>query len=213
MFKKLFERLRRGGQPADPSTETGTELTLEDLVKLSKLAEPDGPPPRRHHYAFAHQLMPMLMSTNVKQFATILASPAAQRFAEDMWDRLASDQTVDVVLPREGLSTSVHEFDDYVICLITMPPPQFTTEAYFAALVCPRTDDDLKPDITPDEWGARYFVLENGFVYSTEPPRTVLGEWSSSGHANYGTGPEPNVGDFLAAIHDMMLKSTPPAPQ
>lgn len=61
---------------------------------------------------------------------------------------------------------------------MTLPMPRESTEAWLAAIV----------GAAPDAAYLRYFLWEQSDS-SDGSPRTVLSEWSGSGHLNYGDGP------------------------
>ena len=64
--------------------------------------------------------------------------------------------------------------------------PRQPTEAWLAAVVGAASDRGY----------LRYFLWEQGESLD-ERPRTVVGEWSGSGHLNYGEGP-PFTGSLAA---------------
>ncbi|WP_022835034.1 hypothetical protein [Salisaeta longa] len=105
---------------------------------------------------------------------------------------------------------------------VLMPPACFPTEAHFVAIVEGRPEDADAPDTearasggaspsvpaVPDEgWGdapqatsGRYFTLEHVMAVDDAPPDTMLCEWRSGAHVNYGPGPEPCHDAFAEAI-------------
>ena len=68
--------------------------------------------------------------------------------------------------------------------VLTLPMPRQPTEAWFAALVGSASDPGY----------LRYFLWEQGESLDGGP-RTVVAEWSATGHLNYGDGP-PFTGDL-----------------
>ena len=68
--------------------------------------------------------------------------------------------------------------------VLSLPMPRQPTEAWFAAIVASASDPAY----------LRYFLWEQGESLD-EKPRTVVAEWSGTGHLNYGDGP-PFTGDL-----------------
>ena len=96
---------------------------------------------------------------------------------------------------------------DFRVGVITLPQPREDTEGYLAAIVGRVSD--------PSEWG--YFVLESSTSLDGTP-RTVVGEWSGSKHANFGSGPpftgniEDDVVAFIEAVLVICLRRGSAAP-
>jgi len=68
--------------------------------------------------------------------------------------------------------------------VLTLPMPRQPTEAWFAAIVASASDPAY----------LRYFLWEQGESVDGNA-RTVVTEWSGTGHLNYGDGP-PFTGDL-----------------
>lgn len=76
------------------------------------------------------------------------------------------------ILSGEGLDFSVKNLDNgMTIALITLPPPQAVTEAYFVAL-CYFSKTVI---FSEQESLAHSFTLE----FSSEPSKTILGQWTA----------------------------------
>jgi hypothetical protein len=98
-------------------------------------------------------------------------------FPEGAWKSLA----VDIQLHRRN-------FGGVEGTVIEMPPPQVPLECYFIAII-PITGD--RP---------RYFTLERAFF-----PGPMLCEWTADrAHHNFGTGLDPNIDLFVAAVTDKL---------
>ena len=74
--------------------------------------------------------------------------------------------------------------DGFRVGVLTLPMPRQPTEAWFAAIVGSASDPGY----------LRYFLWEQGESLD-DKPRTVVAEWSATGHLNYGDGP-PFTGDL-----------------
>ncbi len=82
--------------------------------------------------------------------------------------------------------------------VIQLPEPQETAEAFLVALVI--TMSASPQNATSNQQSvARYFALEKGFTL-TDEARTVLAEWTTDRHSNYGDGPVATVDAFCQAI-------------
>src|SRR5439155_967526 len=124
------------------------------------------------------------------QYLAVLASPEARGFMEAMFDfvcKQCQKQGEEPDFAPEDVKIHPVRIKDYPCAIIEMPPPKGTTEAFFTALVLLQ---DLASASVPEDipLSARYFTLEKGFSLDGRP-RTVLAEWSESGHSNYGDGP------------------------
>lgn len=98
-------------------------------------------------------------------------------------------------LSANGLGYTLRELENgWVAVVVTLPPPQGMTEAYFVALLQ-----------KPGESGGRVFTLELGFSLTAESSHTVLCEWTPDGtHLNRGPGPTPDVELFLQTITPLL---------
>ena len=81
--------------------------------------------------------------------------------------------------------------DDLRVGAMTLPMPRQPTEAWLAAIV----------GSTSDPGYLRYLLWEQSDSLEGRP-RTVISEWSGSGHLNYGYGPPitGNLGNDCAAF-------------
>lgn len=150
------------------------------------------PEARPHHYIFAHQALRGFCAPDPLAFFAIMASAEQRDYLAWMWQR------VEEALKEPATGLSVEEVTAYPCrvkdlptLIITLPPPKAITEAHAVAIVLTGT---------PEAPGFRYFTLEYGFNLDNHSPRTVLCEWQDDVHANYGTGPEPTLADFAAAV-------------
>ena len=162
-------------------------------------ADADGPSP---HYAFAHLALRHAALGDPPGFLSLLASPRADRWLE----ALLTDVEIRCGRPAGFAAgdATVHRVRVAArpCAVVELPPPTEATEAHFVALVLLTDLAALDPGADPAsiDWRARFFTLESGFVFPGEPPRTVLGEWTATSHANYGDGPPPELDAFLAAL-------------
>ena len=78
--------------------------------------------------------------------------------------------------------------------IVEMPEPQEAVHAHFVAILLGEADDDP----------ARYITLERSVSLDAGAQRTVLAEWSTEGHVNYGDGPEPTIDAFVDQLSAMI---------
>ena len=147
--------------------------------------------PRLHHYAFAHKIIPSTFFQYPANFIMML-SHRADEFLHEVWNNLGQNlEPEDIVVP-EGLACEVRRVEGSKLgALISLPPPQRVTEAYFVAPV-------FQPPMEGKEAQARYITLE----YNPEmDSMSALGEWTAGdSHLYMGEGPEPNLEDFWKTV-------------
>jgi hypothetical protein len=109
-------------------------------------------------------------------FVRYLVDTVAQccGFPEDAWKTLAAD-----------IYAHRRKFGAVEGTVLEMPPPQIPPDCYFIAII---PIEGTRP---------RYFTLESCFF----PKPTMLCEWTADRmHLNFGTGPEPDIDLFIAAV-------------
>jgi hypothetical protein len=168
--------------------------------KADRSPSPDTEP-RCHHYALAHYVIRQALLEDPLRCLALLASEDSQAFLEFLFNsacELCSERTKE---KPDFQATDVHvhrlRVTDFPCVIIEMPRPIATSEAFFTALVA---YIDRGSEITPATVvPARYFTLEQGFNVD-ENPRTVLCEWTTTNHVNYGDGPKPTIDDFANSL-------------
>lgn len=160
-------------------------------------SEHEGPSPE---YIFAHYALRQVALSSPLPFLAMAASPDGPRFIE----RLLADvgQQCGRAAKFEASEVQLHPTlaNGYPCAVVELPEPEEITEAFMVGLVA-LVDRNQNPSPDPETVAGRFFTLEKGFHMSGEP-RTVLAEWETSTHLNYGDGPAPNVADFIAAISE-----------
>ena len=152
----------------------------------------DNDKPRQTYYAFAHQALPEVFFSDPALLIKTLQENSAV-FLGYIWKKLElfADEPSEGL--HEQLSVELLQLDGADLALVTLPPPQNRTEAYFVAML--DTDGIRK---------ARYLVLELGFD-DQEQPNTVMGEWTADGtHHNHGLGPQAEPSMFIEAIQKLV---------
>ena len=150
-------------------------------------------PPRRHHYGFAHQVLPSL----VRQHEVDLPAMAAAGLLDDAlasaWADVAQQLPADERLAPDGLHGYLVDAGGTAAVLVTLPPAERTAEAHMAAVV---------PGDTPQH--SRYLVLEHSWT-ADGAPATVLGEWvTGPEHLNLGPGPAADRESFTTALKELL---------
>jgi hypothetical protein len=158
------------------------------------------PPSQR--YVFAHLMLPQVVHDDPEKARALLSGPEGGGFLAFLWHRVSERLPEEERAPPEGLRSSRHaEPNGTVIVLVTMPPPQRSPEAYFAAVVF--TPGPRKLLFFRHPPTVKYLTLELGHTMGGET-RTVLCGWSKDGtHYNMGDGPPPESDAFLARVRGM----------
>lgn len=157
---------------------------------------------RRHHYDFAHRVLPQLVHRAPREFLEAVRREG-EGFLGRVWENAGRGLPVAERLPPAGLAAWVERAADSEVVLVALPEPEGATEAHFvAAIVLPARKGWFGKGKGKE--GARYFTLERT-EEADGSAGTALGEWriGSRGeaiHANHGTGPRPERAAFLAAI-------------
>ncbi|MDY7227920.1 hypothetical protein [Hyalangium rubrum] len=154
------------------------------------------PHPRRHHYEFAHRVVPHLFLKDPARFLGALHQGAVA-FLEHLWGLVGEDVPKEEVLASSGLGVEFHVDDDSVVAVLKLPPVRAVAEAILVG--CHAWTSPAKKQAAPAP--ARYFTLELGAL-EDGTLRTVLGEWEtpSWSHSNHGDGLPPTSEAFVAAI-------------
>jgi len=196
MIPKIITRLFGGGKP--PAMN----------------APPDGGSPggggdtRHQHYYFAHLLLPRLAHAQPATLLSHLSGDTRDSFLLALWRDAQLEAPDEVAIPPTGLASEVRTHGRRRIGLVTFPQPARVPEAYFAAVIfapvaIKEYENDGEEEETEDG-EVRYLTLEYGFTLPSDPPRTILGAWTTDGaHQNFGEGPPPDLEAFYARICDV----------
>jgi hypothetical protein len=185
MFKRLTELFK--GKPAP-----------KPRPKLRQIDENN---PRPHHYQFAHRFLPALFFGNPERFLTTMSGSNGLDFLRFQWKNL--EQYIEAPLSSVGLDYQTRRLDDgTTLVIVTLPPPQKVTEAYYTASVY-RPAEGQTAALT------RYFTLEYGIdLIPDQPKRMVLGEWTRDPqHLNYGNHFASDVIAFFRLVCTKLDKS------
>jgi hypothetical protein len=166
-------------------------------------------PITRHHYDFGHVVLREACSFNPMAFFQVLASPGKEDFLEELWR--ATCERCDRKGPARFSSNDVAidsvMLDNYPTILVTMPPPQVMTEAFYVAIVLLTPMDRIVAGDIPEHPSFGYYTLELG-IAPNESRYTVLCAWEEGRHASFGNGPPPEPTPFLQAVSEKIRGSS-----
>jgi hypothetical protein len=176
-------------------------MGLFDFLKR----KPDQPPRSQGpspDYAFADVAIRQLALAKPLQFLAIALSPNAAQFFDALLEDVSEYCERKASFDSSCITTHQCVVNGFPSVVIVLPEPKEMAEVYMVALVVPI---DMSSDEPPnsDVVQARYFTLEKGFSLSGTP-RTVLAEWDTTSHSNYGDGPTPNVEAFVQSIEHLI---------
>ncbi|TMC11219.1 MAG: hypothetical protein E6J41_06800 [Chloroflexi bacterium] len=146
--------------------------------------------PRAHHYQFAHRALPALTAAHGPRLVELARSGDLAALLARLWDDAGSRLPEGERLASAGIAGEAHGLDGWDVAVVRFPPAERLTEAHLAAIAVPAGGAPGDP---------RYLVLERS-VPALRPSGTVLAEWTSREHVNYGDGPPAETPAFLAAV-------------
>jgi len=154
-------------------------------------AAQESPVSRRHHYFFTHRVLPAVFYDNPQNFLFVLRRDGTDALRAS-WERVGSDLDQNDRLSAVGLDCEVRELvDRTTLALITLPEPQYSPEAHFAAAVY------RAPALV------RFFTLE-----SRQPgpdQRPLVCEWLQSGeHQIRGVVPTADLDAFVRSVCEQL---------
>jgi hypothetical protein len=140
------------------------------------------------HYHFAHVALRMVAFAEPDlTVASLGDEELSQKLIRAILSEVAENYGLDEQQFRVlagGFKIAVRQCGSRPVYVISMPPTRKAAECHMVAIVL------------LDDGGIEYFTLERSFKDST-----VLCGWNAQGtHLNYGAGPKPEVGAFVAAI-------------
>lgn len=181
-WSKWFKKDK--GEREDPNLPTPISLESSAPEERHLEAHPASASARVHqrreqHYVFAHRMLHQFVLSGPPELLAFLRSAAAEPWIRSMWDDIGADAEDRRTVSAEEVSVSARTLAGRDGCLIRLPEPVATPEAYFVAIL-PGTESEPEP---------RYFVLEyTGMENPTDEshdgqlgPRAVLCEWLAGG--------------------------------
>jgi TPR repeat protein len=186
------------------------QLSLMGLFDIFKKAKKDSlqgnqQSPRLHHYQFAYRALPGLAFADAfvpLGFGHDTPKGSLVKFWKHVGSQFAENERV------SDASLLAHDAPfgtDYVILLITMPAPLRATEAYFVAIIYPKSwfNDADQENKEPD---LRYFILEKSDVPGAGGiSGGTLRILTKTGHGAVKFGIPVSADVFLKEIHIALL--------
>lgn len=154
------------------------------------------------HYLFAHIALRQIALDRVLGVLGMLSGDQSKKFIASLLSTLSEDLKHPAPFTADDIFIHPLRLGNYPAAIIEMPVPRETAEAYFTAMIA-LIDLEEPPPADLTTIPARYITLEKG-VSLDKKPRTVLGEWTESSHLNFGTGPDPTLAGFEAAINQLL---------
>ena len=159
-----------------------------------------------HHYVLAHIAFRQICMANPVGFFSVMASQNRDKYLEGIWQQVRKNCD-DKGVPSfsiEDVKVETTKIEEFPTIIITMPTPQFDTEAHMVGIVLRVNVKDFIENRLSEKPVAEYFTLEKGSNLDGSD-RTVLCKWDESGtHHNYDTGPNPTKIEFMKAISKML---------
>jgi hypothetical protein len=144
--------------------------------------------PRRHHYLFAHKVLPTVFYKNSTHFIYTLG---INKLAQSLWYSVANDYIENKAehLLADGLEVNLFKNDELIGVTFELPKAIALTEAIFIFAVTKRGDMNNKVN-------SKYFTLE--YMENNGEAATVMCMWDmNKRHLNFGVGCEIDMNIFI----------------
>jgi hypothetical protein len=154
-----------------------------------------------HNASFKLSLRDLLFNSTVKPFWVF--SEDVGDILKAVWDEAAEHLDEGDRREPDGLAAGeVYREADYLIRIIRCPEPTSMAENHFVAIAFRAGSRSFFPWKRKSE-EIRYLALESSsdLVGNT---KTVMGDWTKTGHLNYGPGPEPTEDAFVVALRPLL---------
>jgi hypothetical protein len=159
----------------------------------------------RHHYELAHVALKQICFNDPAGFFQLMASPERNGFLEALWRQIRENcdhgGPAYFEVPRD-LVIETFCLETFPMILVHMPPPRFVTESYFIGMVLNVPVEEM--EVPREHYEVGYYTLERGEDVATGDHRTVFCAWQGETHFNYGDGPLPEPGAFVAAVRERL---------
>ena len=149
---------------------------------------------RSTSHQFAHDVLRQQVFQRLLKVSHRLRKQFGIRWLRWLWRKIdGSKQTIHPDVAELSITTHPLQ-DEKEVIVITMPPPRYSPEAYYIALVpsLPANESDQ----------CRYMTLEKG---RPDVAPSVLGEWTPSGqHLNHGSRRYVEQPKFLLDLEELL---------
>jgi CheY-like chemotaxis protein len=180
-------------------------MRLFGNFKRTKKDAPQPLPPRPHHYQFAYRALPGLAFADA-YVPLGFGHDTPKGSLSEFWKYVGAKYPENERLSDSGLSAlDTHFGPDYVILLVAMPTPLRDTEAYFVAIIYPKSwfNDPTQENSEPD---LRYFILAKSEVSSADGASGgTLRTLTKAGHGAVKFGVPVSVEAFLKEVQEALL--------
>jgi hypothetical protein len=161
-----------------------------------------------HGAAFKMALFHVLFEADLS--AAWAFSDKADVFLKRLWE--ATGEGIDEQDRRDAAGLAAlrtYEEKGYLVRIIQCPEPRHLAQNYFVAVAWKQGHRSILPwKNKPEE--VRYLALESSVrMMGMDGPPSILGEWTVTGHTNYGDGPEPREEAFVEAIKPILANTAP----
>jgi hypothetical protein len=201
----------RAGELTQLTEGDGTRLSAElppgflDLVdtakapgELPRAPRTDADRARRHHYQFAHSVLPAAAGKYGPALVRVTPADGYDEMLADTWYECGAELPPEQRLSPDGLVSTVTEADGHRMLLVVMPRAAAPTEAICAAMVLPAGQDTC-----------RYLVLEHAHDPVTGEPGAVVGEWADGAHLLLRLDASPDPAAFPALVAEVLADPGP----
>lgn len=149
-------------------------------------------PPRSAGGEFAHVVLRAIVRQAGGEITELTITGALDEVLRDAWDRMDLRSPSPLRFASDAPTACFSKAPKLTAVLVTLPEPRCDGEAYFVAITvgescAPRSE-------------AGYFVLDRTSDDSGEPGTVVIGWTGDARRLEYGAGPQPVPGAFLAAV-------------
>jgi hypothetical protein len=163
--------------------------------------------PRMHHYNFAYKALPGLAFADA-HVPLGFGHDTPKDSLVDFWKYVGTKLPENERVSDFGLFASdTHFGPDHVILLVTMPIPLRDTEAYFVAVIYPKSwlNNPAQENENPD---LNYFILAKSEVPSSQGESGgTLRMLTKNGHGAVKFGVPIDADSFIKEIRNALLKS------
>lgn len=143
----------------------------------------------REHFTRMKYFLATLAFEDSEWFLATFGASHGSAALIELWNAVGEALPESQRVPSDGLSVNLVAGGDLEKLVITMPPALNRNEVHFCCLLS--VHDHI-----------RWFLLEVG-VHSDGTPATMMVELRPDGRANWGLGPEPELGAFSARVEQI----------
>jgi hypothetical protein len=154
------------------------------------------------HYLFAHVALRQVALAQPVQVLSILATEKRTEFFDELLEKQAGHypDVGPATFTGADIACTCVRIGGHPAAILTMPPPQHPTEAYFVAIVSrlPTRRFFTRRNLENGADLVDYYTLERPVDLDEDGPEPcgVFCGWTKDAHLNFGTGPQPEFEAF-----------------